>query len=143
MIEAQMENKIVEGNQMIAEFMQWGKKDLGIGFVPYKKYQIRWDIPIMQLDGLYTANLTKALHCNSEQLRFHESWCWLMPVIEKISAIKWGEDTDSPDTYYPRTFGMINSETGKPMFRFNLHVCFEADTLIKAAWLAVVDFLTD
>ena len=72
---------------------------------------------------------------------YHKNWALLMPVIEKISHIKWGEDTDSPDTYYPRTFGMLNAETGKPMFRFNLHACFEADTLIEAAWLAVVDFI--
>lgn len=77
----------------------------------------------------------------SGDLGYHFSWDELMPVIEKISAIKWGEDTDSPDTYYPRTFGMLSPETGKPMFRFNLHGCFEADTLIEAAWLCVVEFI--
>lgn len=72
-------------------------------------------------------------------LKYSISWDWLMPVIEKISTIKF--DEEQGDTHYPRTFGMLNSETGKPMFRFNCGGLFEADTLIEAAWLAVTDYL--
>jgi hypothetical protein len=45
------------------------------------------------------------------------------------------------DTYYPRTFGMLNAETKKPMVRLNSSQLFEADTLIEATWLAVIDFI--
>lgn len=82
-------------------------------------------------------------------LEFHSSWDWLMPVIEKISRIKydeWEEEIDGEtyiesDTAYPRTFGMINSKTGNPMFRYNRFQLFEANTLIEAAWLATIDFI--
>ena len=70
---------------------------------------------------------------------YHQRWGFLMPIIESISRIKF----DDGDTNYPRTFGMQNVETGKPMVRFNRHCVFEADTLIEAAWLAVVDFIKE
>lgn len=84
-----------------------------------------------------------------ERFAYHLSWSWLMPVIEKISRIEYerqeeengfGEMVTVIETAYPRTFGMLNSE-GKPMFRFNRHQLFTAETLIEAAWLAVVDFV--
>ena len=71
------------------------------------------------------------------------SWDWneLMPVIEKISKLKFKylnvEEEFSP---YPRTFGMV-SEEGLFMFCFNCGQLFSAETLIEAAWSAVVDFL--
>ena len=68
------------------------------------------------------------------------SWNKLMPVIEKISRDKFEDDPDG-DGCYPRTFGMINLETDNPMFRFNRYPVFEADTLIEAAFNAVVDYL--
>ncbi len=81
-----------------------------------------------------------------KELYYNESWDWLMPVIEGISRMEFTyESSDGSHTlkenHYPRTFGMINVETGKPMFRFNCGGVFEADTLIEAAWLAVVDFI--
>jgi hypothetical protein len=80
-------------------------------------------------------------------LNYHASWGWLMPVIEKISRIeverKVNEDTGETIvwTHYPVTFGMLDSETGRPMFRFYASGLFEADTLIEAAYEAVVDFV--
>ena len=68
--------------------------------------------------------------------KYHSSWDWLMPVIESISKQKF----EDGDTCYPRTFGMI-SEEGQFMFRFNRHQLFCADTLIEAAFNAVVDRL--
>ena len=75
------------------------------------------------------------------ELQYHESWDWLIPVIEKISKIPIPNAEHRQDVYYPRTFGMINEETGQPMFRFYCCSVFEAETLIEAAWLAVVDFI--
>lgn len=82
-------------------------------------------------------------------LKYHTSWDWLMPVIEKISRIEFDRhEQELPmggteivvHTHYPRTFGMINKD-GNPMFRFNCGQVFEAKTLIEAAWMAVVDFI--
>lgn len=109
------QSEIIEGNKLIAEFMDtvWNEKG------KHKSYQ--------------------------------SNWTFLMPVVEKISRIEYerweDEDADGEkktviDTAYPRTFGMLSDE-GKPMFRFNRCFLFEADTLIEAAWEAVVDFLKD
>lgn len=72
-----------------------------------------------------------------ECLKYHSSWDWLMPVIIKISQIDSG---DSEECAYPRTFGMF-SQTGQVMVRLNGFALFRADTLIEAAYLAVVDFI--
>lgn len=74
-------------------------------------------------------------------LSYHCSWGWLMPIIEKISAIKIGDGVEYVEYAYPRTFGMINEETKHVMVRLNGFPCFSADTLIEAAYLAVVDFI--
>lgn len=72
-----------------------------------------------------------------KEMKYHSSWDWLMPVIEKISQIKFHDD----DTIYPRTFAMINKENGNFMFRFNRHHLFEDEKLIIAAFNAVVDYI--
>jgi hypothetical protein len=68
---------------------------------------------------------------------YNLSYDWLMPVIEKISKLQFQDG----EYVYPRTFGMINKENGKFMFRFNRYRCFEGDTLIEAAYDAVIDYL--
>lgn len=75
--------------------------------------------------------------------KYHSSWEWLMPVIEKISKIPLlnADDTlctDPVDTCYPITFNMP-TEDGKVMFRFKGFSVHTADKLIDAAWNAVVE----
>lgn len=85
---------------------------------------------------------------SSELHNYHEDWNKLMPVVEKISLIPYPkdkgwhkEDYEEMMAYpYPRTFGMRNKE-GQFMVRLNANPLFEADTLIQATWLAVVDFI--
>jgi hypothetical protein len=77
-----------------------------------------------------------------KKLKYRESWEWLMPVVEKICHLRIGDGKEFTDYAYPRTFGMLNAETGQIMVRLNGSVLFEADTLIEATWLAVVDFIT-
>jgi hypothetical protein len=71
-------------------------------------------------------------------LKYHLSWDWLMPIIEGICCVKF----EDGDIVFPRTFGMINSDTGQFMFRFNRYGLFMADTLIDAAYTAVIEYLT-
>lgn len=80
------------------------------------------------------------------KLKYHLAWDWLMPVIEKISKTRLlnalgNESTDPQDVCYPRTFGMPSEDGTRVMFRFNGYVSHEAETLIEAAYLAVVDFI--
>lgn len=118
----------IEGNKMIAEFMQLRKLS-----------ETEWINPV--------------LACSTNLLNYHESWGWLMPVIEKISLIEYeryeAQDcSDDPkymfiDTSYPRTFGAISWKNGKPefMFRFNRMGLHISDKLIDAAWNAVIEFI--
>jgi len=76
-----------------------------------------------------------------KELKYHSSWSHLMPVIEKISSIKYSdEDGNGANTSYPRTFGMINEE-GLFMFRFNRYPLFEHSQLITAAYFAVLNYI--
>ena len=96
-----------------------------------------------------------------DNLQFHHSWNQLMPVVEKISLMKWEFETERVDHeaesnddgslpiirtkeydfHYPRTFGMIERDTKQFMFRFNPGSLFIEDRLIDAAYKAVVEFI--
>lgn len=57
---------IIEGNKLIAEFMEW--EISGPGFA----------------SGYVNPHNT---YCHFEDLKFHSSWDWLMPVVEKCLTI--------------------------------------------------------
>lgn len=74
---------------------------------------------------------------------YHKRWELLMPVIIKLSEQHLGWSVNDvyhkfDDCLYPRTFGM-RDENGHYMFRFNNHQLFTHESLITAAWMAVVD----
>lgn len=82
-------------------------------------------------------------------LCYDRSWNRLMPVIERIAMIEFAQDEEEQNdgttriiryTHYPRTFGMP-TEDGKWMFRFNCGGLHIGDTLIEAAYEAVVEFV--
>lgn len=107
-----------ESNKLIAQFMG------GI---------YRTDLPFTYTKSGWEntpANDNKQI-AQDYDLKYHCDWSWLMPVIEKII---------NDNIAYPRTFGMI-SDTGQMMFRFDQCCLFQADTLIEATYLAVVDLL--
>lgn len=120
-----MIEEIIKNNNLIGEFMELQQ------------------LPNDEPDTLTIVAQSKrnALRSEHLELKYHESWDWLMPVIEKICRIRVGDGVELVDYSYPRTFGMLNAETGKIMVRLNGHILFEADTLIEAAWLAAVDFI--
>lgn len=114
--------EITEGNILIAEFLGIRKN-------------------VHNQDQYLSSSFPDKIVCEVHELKYHSSWDWIMPVVEKISRIKieW-EDVECNYTYYPRTFGML-SPSGNPMVRINANQVFEASTLIEATWLAVVDFI--
>lgn len=83
---------------------------------------------------------------HDSEIRYDESWEWLMPVIEKIGNIKLPDNTyDSAERIYvkqiyPRTFGMKDEE-GKFMFRFNGFQLYSGESLIKIAYDAVIEVI--
>lgn len=72
---------------------------------------------------------------------YHKTWGFLMPIIESIARTPIPNAQNIQDTHYLRTFGMLSPETGNPMVRFYCCPVFDSETLIEAAWLAVVDFI--
>jgi len=132
-------NEIIENNKLITTFMEV-KETTGY----YDSYgeqmphyyttnglyrTMSYDIPDKSLE---------IFKCNS---RYHESWDWLAPVLEKICRMKIGDGKTYVEYAYPRTFGMLNEEAGQIMVRLTGYPVFEADTLIKATYLAIIDFI--
>lgn len=115
------QKEINEGNKLIAEF---------IGF------EYNRSLPAHGGGVLMTLTI--------EDCRYHSSWDWLMPVVEKITGLKYKTDNenvfDNSDTAHLRTFGMKN-EAGEFMVRFNRFGLFCSPQLINATWLAVVAFI--
>lgn len=79
------EQKIIESNKLIAEFM---------GF---KKVDYLWHTPI-RLVNKYPKSIFEGDNTNS--FRFHESWDWIMPVCKKIFDIREEEDLGNCDGHY-------------------------------------------
>jgi hypothetical protein len=77
------------------------------------------------------------------KLEFHDSWAWLMPVVEKISKMPLLNVDNTPctdiiDTCYPITFNMP-TEDGRVMFRFKGFSLHTDDKLIDAVHAAVYE----
>lgn len=122
-----MEDKsIIEGNKLIGEFMGLQVSVIKDRDLDEKKYVID-----LVKSNRYNEAFPVAYHCD---------WSWLMPVIEKISSTKIGDGITYVEYAYPRTFGMLN-EYGEFMFRFNGFSLHASKELIKAAWLAVVEYI--
>lgn len=120
--------EIEANNRLIAEFM--GAKEANL---PFGENYIQMEVNTFP-NLMWT--------CKISELEYDTSWDWLMPVVEKISTIKYGWDNCTPfeDNAYPRTFGMLTCD-GKPIVRINAQPEFIFDTLIEATWKAVVYFI--
>jgi hypothetical protein len=94
--------------------------------------------------GWYAVNVKEDNWVEWKDIKYHESWEQLMPVIIKISKMPLLNANDTPctdpqDVCYPRTFGMPTEDGKQVMFRFNGFIIHEADTLIEAAHAAVYE----
>jgi len=118
--------KISDGNKSICDYLKFKESKTNI-------YEIPNCWPHKENTG-YTEFSIWAVG-------FDKDWNMLMPVVEIISKVPLIGATDLQDTCYPRTFGMLNLETGNLMVRFNGMFLNEAPTLIEATWLAVVEFV--
>ncbi len=133
------EADIKGNNALIAQFMGWRKSS-------YTTYPDGTEIVHSLALGDKYVNYFEA------ELKYHSSWDWLMPVVEKISehhypeyyeyGPKTDEDGEWDDCAYLRTFGMRDKE-GNYMVRFNANALYSAPTLIEATWMAVVEFIID
>jgi len=98
--------KINEGNKLIADFMGQEVMQLKTAMSPQGGY-----------------HLMRENHGGYEPLKYHSSWGWLMPVVEKIGKFEISEN-----------HCLFSDGEGDFLHR-------EANTTIEATWLAVVDFI--
>jgi hypothetical protein len=102
--------QIIEGNKLIAIFMA-------------AKYNERLDLVYLEgKPSMYSIN----------ELKYHTSWDWLMPVVEKIEGI--GD--------YHVSIGMFSCYVSEGVFIDEwVHIESDSDSKIKAVWLAVIEFI--
>lgn len=74
---AQIEQEAIEGNEIIASWLGWIRCEPGEYNLP------NWWEPDPK-DGRKKGTFRGYPH----QLKFHSSWSWLMPVVEKIGKVK-------------------------------------------------------
>ncbi len=95
------EQETLEGNKLIAEFMTMEKCPLGVK--------------------------TKIIHSND--LKYHSSWDWLMPVVEKI------EKTHCINIEY------TTCNIADPANGYEDIISTSEKTKIEATWKAVIEFI--
>jgi hypothetical protein len=102
----------------------------------------------MKTDNEVIAEFMGLVSWGGKTYPYERDWNVLMPVVEKIAKIVTPEtevitngDESRFDSYYPRTFAMLNAETRQFMVRINRFPLYQAGSLIEATYHAVVDFI--
>lgn len=136
--------EVIEGNKLIAEFMGYS-----VGF-PHKTDKYGY---IQTVEGYIIPSIVNPSPHPSDidthqfsltDLRFHSSWDWLMPCIEKIELIE--------DSYHGRFVVYISSNnctiqstnfrldkiSVEPSHYFN---SLYGNSKIEAVWVAIVEFI--
>lgn len=127
------EQEIVKGNKLIAEFIGLEKNDFGY-----------W----INKDYLFNSQL-KLLDF---ELKFHSSWDWLMPVVEKIENTKpfysvsnnagfwYNDETDTVDRNKLQYLCIISDKSYRIIIN-SANYFPERDNKLVATWFAVVEFI--
>jgi hypothetical protein len=136
--------QILEGNILIAHFMDWTKPDKRFKIhpfsikLPFGFYIVRVD----EIEGDYEALADCEVRPND--LIFNVSWEWMIPVVEKIESIHdthhgyFGVSIYSNSCSIQGTLFRSDSISDPPIY-YSQAV---SDTKILATWLAVVNFIT-
>jgi len=115
-----------KNNKLIAKFMGWERDDFSLdGYIIPKNWNSHHDL-CQDFDSL-----------SPKDMMFHNSWDWLMPVVEKIQHLDNEfevnvnfkiELTGAVELYinHKRVFGMT---------------AFEVGTLIDAVYEAIIEFI--
>ena len=112
------QKEIIEGNTLIAEFMEYFEKS--IAFAQRKKIKYDWKKDLIEL----------------ESLTYHKSWDMLMPVVDKT------EESDTP--YYIEIVEQhcyiynIDLCDDKKQDAF---IITDGKTKIESVWNAVIKFI--
>ena len=105
------EENVLTGNKLIAEFMNLG---------------IQLHMVEHPISGEYI---------DIEDLEYHESWDWLMPVVDNIDSIEVNGDTFAIDMF----------QTGCQVFRYSMYngeiITTEGVNRLDATYKAVIEFI--
>lgn len=119
-----MEKDIIEGNKMIAEFMGFKR----IESPKVKEVYMRAKHWIIEGHGYF----------DDEELKYHTSWDWLMPCVEKIETI---DQEKEDDGYSVLIQGVLCQISDMNMMGTLISEGFK-DKKIDAVWQAVIQFIT-
>lgn len=114
-----MKKSILIQNELIADFMQ------------YERNRLKYFIP--QHGYINSESLWKDMF-PSEHLKFHKSWNWLMPVLQKIESI----DYDTLISNFQVTIS-VDSKNITNIFIGDASNTVE--TKLQAVYKAVVEFI--
>ena len=107
-----------ENNKLIAEFM--GLKDGDKYLSPSLEE---------------TESIGLGMYVDSDEMRYHTSWDWLMPVVDKIESLSMVsfEKNRQEEGDYQCLFTKGN----------DIFICHYADTSVEATYQAVVEFINE
>lgn len=121
-----MTNKeILEGNRLIADFIKMTVDDDGIVYVDDKFFDELEDNYYEESDFPYNEYL------------FHKSWNWLMPVVEKIESLEFGEHEYFTVNIVGGNNSYIESSTGELI----TEIMGRDRSKIFTVWTAVIEFI--
>lgn len=118
-----MEQNIIDGNKIIADFL-WLKPTGIYGY---------W----LSFDGY-----EKARYYKPDNLRFHSSWSWLMPVVEKIAKV-----SAADFVIHFNILGLNKQATASCAWLEhsyspkNKNFKEKSESAIEAIWLACIEFI--
>jgi len=118
------EECIITGNRLIAEFMGTGIK-MGPGDLNGYNFPVR--VVSGDFDSLFESDCGFA-----HELLYHESWDWLMPVVEKVYLVR-GVSME----FTPGSLEILY--VGKKGYRNS--VCVAEMKGIECWWACLVDFI--
>ena len=123
------QNKIIEGNKLIAEFMTpWRDKRKKSYPFPFPVIEV---VPAEHLMGYghIPEGGIKHFEGTPDMMKYHSSWDWLMPVVEKIESL--GYDF-SIDNCYVRIWDGGQSD---------FEMTFSEPTKLLTTYFAVIEFI--
>ena len=126
--------KTTENNKLIAEFMGVTLKDNKF-YIDFDKHKENLHHSICVFEGVANSPIYEL---EERKLKFHCSWDWLMPVVEKI------EDIDEEDDDNTKRFNVIIEQCVCSIIENHTSEGFpiqDGDTKIEAVYKAVVEFI--
>ncbi len=133
--ETMTDKEIIEGNKLIAGFLQ---------LQYHKVNQRKWisqsfdDYGSTALNGYWMEKgeyyFYNSEQCSESQLKFHSSWDWLMPVLDKIQAQVYGVNIVNN---YCQIIVLNKNNTYK-----YAKTVTESKSKIENAWQSAVEFIT-